>query len=207
MSADNGSYVIKTPARNSLGCEFRVGHAQAIENAEWPDIPVRNSYLLSAFGASWVFGRQRRAVALANVLEEEIASGCNGWGTEYGVCVIPVDTPFPHAATTPQQFAADGGVYVLKSPSQYRDGYDFRVAYATSEVVAAVAALNDAGSNLADIQAGAQHLSGTFDRRRGMYFSKRGRAVRAAHLIHDDIVSRGGATANGVTIVEITHSL
>lgn len=34
MSADNGSYVVKTPAVCHLGYEFRVGHAQAIDNVE-----------------------------------------------------------------------------------------------------------------------------------------------------------------------------
>lgn len=171
------------------------------------EIAVRNNYLLTTFGGSWAFGKQRRAVAAANVIEEEIASWCNGWGTEYGVCVVPVETPFPGARQQPRQFGDDDGIYVLKSPSPYRQGYEFRVAYATSEVVDAAAVLNDRGSNLADLHSAVQCLATTFGQRRTLTYSKRGRATRFAHLMHDDIVSGGGSTAHGVTVVEITHTL
>ena len=205
MSADNESYVIKTPTMGRPGCEFRVGQAQAIENAEWPVISERNRYLRFAFGDSWVFGRQRRAVAMANVLEEEIECNCSGYGTEYGVVVILVDTPFPHTAQTPPQFGNDDGVYILKSPSRHWRGYDFRVVYSTSHVAAAATAVTAGRGTLEELQEGASLLLETFANRRGLYFSKRGRAVRAAHLINDDIASRGVATAHGVKIVEVAH--
>lgn len=202
MSADNGSYVVKTPARNGLAFEYRAGHAQAIENAEWHEIGVRNQYLASAFAGSWVFARQRRAVAFANIIEEEIAAACNGWGTEYGVNVIPVDTPFPGASDVKPSFGDNDGVYVVKTPSPWGEGYVWRVAYGHGIGEDVARLLSNQGS-LTDLQGSVSNLLVTFARRRSMLFSSRGRAVRAAHLIHDDIVSRGGATVHGVVRLEL----
>ncbi|RTL41883.1 MAG: hypothetical protein EKK48_13275 [Candidatus Melainabacteria bacterium] len=206
MSADNGSYVVKTPARNGLAFEYRAGHAQAIENAEWPVIGVRNQYLANAFGASWVFARERRAVAFANVIEDEVEALCNGWGTEYGVAVIPVDTPFPGAADVKPSFGADDGVYVLKTLSPWGEGYIWRVAYGQG-IGADVQQLLSGGGRLLELHASVDNLLSTFGQRRSMIFSSRGRAMRAAHLINDDIVSRGGATAHGVVRLELPFEL
>lgn len=206
MSADNGSYVVQTPALNGLAHEFRVGHAQAIENAEWPVLSQRNQYLSHAFGSSWVFARQRRAVALACIIEEEVAWQCNGWGTEYGVNVIPVDTPFPCADEVKPSFGDNDGVYVLKTPSPWGEGYVWRVAYGQGIGDDALKLVSGTGS-LADLKESITNLLVTFAARRSMLFTSRGRAMRAAHLVHDDIVSRGGATAHGVVRLELAHQL
>lgn len=206
MSADNGSYVVKTPGNNGLAFEYRVGHAQAIENAEWHDIPVRNHYLAHAFGSSWVFARERRAVALAFVIEEEITEGCNGWGTEYGVNVIPVDTIFPGADTVKPSFGDIDGVYVLKTPSPWGEGYVWRVAAGQGVGDDVLQLLSNQG-RLTDVQDSVANLLATFSRHNSMLFTSRGRAMRAAHLINDDIVSRGGATAHGAVRVELPHQV
>ncbi len=205
MSADNGSYVVKTPAANGLAFEFRVGHAQAIENAEWHEIHVRNQYLGQAFGHSWVFARERRAVALAFVLEEEIESWCGGYGTEYGVNVIPVEMRFPGAASTKPSFGDNDGVFVLKTPA-LGGGFVWRVAYGFG-IADDVALVAGNGGRLVDLQESVANLLSTFSRHNSMTFSSRGRAMRAAHLINDDIVSRGGATAHGVVRLELAHQL
>jgi hypothetical protein len=206
MSADNGSYVVKTPALNGLAFEYRVGHAQAIENAEWPEIGVRNQYLLGAFAGSWVFGRERRAVAFANIIEEEIEAGCNGWGTEYGVNVIPVDTPFPGASDESPSFGNSDGVYVVKTPSPWGEGYVWRVAYGRNLGEDVLRLVSNQG-RLTDLQHSVTNLLIAFGRRRSLLFTSRGRAMRAAHLIHDDIVSRGGATVYGVVRLEMPFDL
>lgn len=207
MSADNGIYVVQTPARNSLGNEYRVGHAQAIENAEWPELHIRNQYLGSAFGHSWVFARQRRAVALANILEEEFTAWYDGYGygTEYGVCLVPLDTTFPGAATTKPSFGNNDGVFVLKTPAP-GGGFVWRVAYGFG-IGDDVARVVGNQGRLVDLQDSVANLVATFSRHNSMAFCNRGRAMRAAHLINDDIVSRGGATAHGVVRVELPHEL
>jgi hypothetical protein len=212
MSADNGIYIIKTPALNGLGCEHRVGHAQAIENVEDIDATRRNEYLLSCFGHSWVFARERRAVALAYVIEEEFASWWGGYdtGTEYGVNVIPVDSVFPgsgdyYGTSGKLNFGDDDGVFVLKTPAA-GGGFIWRVAYGQG-VVESVAQLLSNSGRLNDLRISVDNLLWTFGRFNSMSFTSRGRAMRAAHLVNDDIVSRGGATAHGVVRLELPHEL
>src|SRR5882762_7171151 len=93
MSADNGVYILRTPAPDRDGFEFRVAHAQAIENAEWPVQAEADEYIVATFGDSWVFSRRGRAKAVAHLIHDEIVA--SGWYTEYGVQVIDVDRPFP----------------------------------------------------------------------------------------------------------------
>jgi hypothetical protein len=206
MSADNGNYVVKTPAKNGLAFEYRVHHAQAIENAEWYIIPERNEYLSCTFGGSWVFARQRRAVALAYVLEEEFEDCCGGYGTEYGVNVIPVDTVFPGADSSKPSFGDNDGVYVLKTPASWGEGYSWHVAYGRGISDDVLSLVSNQG-RLVDVQESVANLLATFSRHNSMLFTSRGRAMRAAHLINDDIVSRGGNTAHGVVRLELAHQL
>lgn len=93
MSADNGIYVLRTPAADGRGFEFRVAHAQAIDNIDYPNRGLVDEYLLNVFGRSWVLHRQRRAVALAHLLHDDMIA--DGWYTEYGVQVVELERPFP----------------------------------------------------------------------------------------------------------------
>lgn len=93
MSADNGIYVLRTPSPIGRGYEFRVAHAQAIENVEFPDRAIADEYMVAVFGRSWVLHRKGRAKAVAHLLHDDLVAG--GLYTEYGVQIIEVDRPFP----------------------------------------------------------------------------------------------------------------
>lgn len=90
MSADNGIYIGK------FGEEYRVIHAQAIENVEYePDF--------HGFNAEWVaryyhsapcFATKAEALALASQMEDEILSDDFCPILEYGISTINFGRPF-----------------------------------------------------------------------------------------------------------------
>lgn len=82
MSADNGVYVLVSRGRKTQHGhkkEYRVIHAQAIENIEWsPDYPVgsgemllNREYVLSYFGEARVFTDRRVAEGYAQRIYDE----------------------------------------------------------------------------------------------------------------------------------------
>jgi len=83
MSADNGTYILQT-----YGPEFRVAHAQAIdniygawdgENNTWVGDP---EFILDVFGESKVFHNLDEAWDAANAIDQTYEI------SEYGVCLI-----------------------------------------------------------------------------------------------------------------------
>lgn len=83
MSADNGVYILQTK-----GPEFRVAHAQGIDNifGEWDEerkLWTGNAeYILSTFGESNVFATIEEAYDVAEAIERSLEY------TEYGVCLV-----------------------------------------------------------------------------------------------------------------------
>lgn len=83
MSADNGVYILQTK-----GPEFRVAHAQAIDNVfgEW-DVEKNiwkgdAEFILDTFGESNPFSTIEEAFDVAEGIERSLEF------TEYGVCLI-----------------------------------------------------------------------------------------------------------------------
>jgi hypothetical protein len=110
MSADNGIYVLVTKgpwvkAKNGRRVptkEYRVTHAQAIENITWePDYPdymtadsvLNRDKVLKYFGTAPVFTSRTRALLAAADMYEEYD---NGFYVEYGIQILNyLDVPFP----------------------------------------------------------------------------------------------------------------
>jgi hypothetical protein len=93
MSADNGIYILQTPVMNGDGFEYRVVHAQAIDNIFWGE----NGYnkdgdpkaVVEYFGKCEVFQGEESARTEAFRLYDEITEGEDGYGiVEYGVSTI-----------------------------------------------------------------------------------------------------------------------
>lgn len=101
MSADNGVYILKTPRRDwPERFEYRVAHAQAIENviqqnASWADI--QPAYAIMYFGDSTVFDHKADALLEAGIMEDEVLSDDFCPILEYGICEVTpgFDGPFP----------------------------------------------------------------------------------------------------------------
>jgi hypothetical protein len=108
MSADNGIYILRSPIRpltDELGVdpepwspireEFRVTHAQAIDNLEFePDCQGFNTgILIDYFGKCEVFTSRDQAYELARKKADEIAMEC--LPLEYGISEIRLPFPFP----------------------------------------------------------------------------------------------------------------
>jgi len=90
MSADNGVYILVSP--KGSGKEYRVTHAQAIENVtldpkEFGDMHLYSQVLY--FAQSAVFTDRQAALQEAARIHDRV-----GW-TEYGICEIKVDNEFP----------------------------------------------------------------------------------------------------------------
>jgi hypothetical protein len=88
MSADNGVYILKTKGENG-GYEYRVRHAQAIENIQWYDMAAarytRSPYpkaIRDYFGGCKVFTDHVAAIMEAREIEQDYLF------TEYGICTI-----------------------------------------------------------------------------------------------------------------------
>lgn len=109
MSADNGVYILVTPARpiKSGNCythcsksEYRVAHCQNIEDIDHSDL-----YLALKFGNSRVFDTMEEALELASSILKGL-SIC-----EYGICTIGREIHFPNMSQEEASFALNS--YVL----------------------------------------------------------------------------------------------
>ena len=99
MSADNGIYILKTPKDNNEGFEYRVIHAQAIENIYWDDV---NGYdyenpnpviLMDYFGNAPVL-TEKEATQLVFKMEKEVLEDDFCPVLEYGINTITFPKPF-----------------------------------------------------------------------------------------------------------------
>lgn len=91
MSADNGIYVLSTLS-NSGSREFRVSHAQAIENIEEPE-PYDSYYMHALFNDSPIFSSKDEAFTYAFQMYND---AIKSFGiVEYGVCLISLERKFP----------------------------------------------------------------------------------------------------------------
>ena len=89
MSADNGVYILATKGQDRGKKEYRVTHAQAIEDINYaPDFPpgrsdgLNTEYVQAKFGKSPIFTDRKIAEGYALRLQEELE-----W-TEYGICFL-----------------------------------------------------------------------------------------------------------------------
>ena len=96
MSADDGIYILK-----SDGPEWRVVHAQAIENIHWNKSTKHTDYsqfndeaLECYFGKSKVFLSEAEALANAEEIETSILKSDFPL-IEYGTCIITLPRKFP----------------------------------------------------------------------------------------------------------------
>jgi hypothetical protein len=97
MSADNGVYILASRGpkkRRGYTKEYRVVHAQAIDNITWqPDYPAGNGeselnqkYVLLIFGNARVFTDRRIAEGYAQCLYDELVG--DDYVVEYGTCFL-----------------------------------------------------------------------------------------------------------------------
>jgi len=90
MSADNGIYILKTPAiidGVNKGYEYRVAHTQGIECID--DSRMGDEYLVSIFSGK-VTRSSDKAMVVATKMLTEIGY------VEYGISVLTRDVPFPN---------------------------------------------------------------------------------------------------------------
>jgi len=95
MSADNGIYLLKTPADDGESFEYRVIHAQAIDNIYWDGTaPDHNNPdgVPEIFGACDIL-TEEEANKKAFELEEEVLNDDFGI-LEYGVSTIELPYSF-----------------------------------------------------------------------------------------------------------------
>jgi len=97
MSADNGIYVLKTPVTEGANkFEYRVIHAQAIENLNWeekkPGEGNPKEIVRYYFGTT-VYNNAEKALEVAEEMANEILNDDFCPILEYGICVLP----FPHS--------------------------------------------------------------------------------------------------------------
>lgn len=118
MSADNGIYILKTPAvpikegnvyvNQHDQFEYRVAHCQAIDNIDYSDL-----FLPLYFGNSKVVCTEGEAWNIAKQLYQHV-----GW-TEYGVSLIEKQRHFPNMTAKAAQKALD--CYVGAQPLDYKE--------------------------------------------------------------------------------------
>lgn len=90
MSADNGVYVLKSPSSLPNGNdEYRVAHAQAIENLQTTDEKFSRDWEHETFNPSPVYFNKDEAILAAHKIAETIEV------LEYGVRIIHMDHAFP----------------------------------------------------------------------------------------------------------------
>lgn len=100
MSADNGIYLLKTPKENSLEFEYRVIHAQAIENIYY-DERIPSHYnpegapeeVIAYFGECVPMTKDQ-AIEKAFEMESEILKDDFCPIIEYGIVTIDLPRPF-----------------------------------------------------------------------------------------------------------------
>lgn len=120
MSADNGVYILKTPARPIKNgnyyeyqhdmFEYRVAHCQAIENVNHSDL-----YLPVYFANSKVYPSHVAAMVKAVAMAKEITD--EGMPLEYGIQTIDKECFFPNMSAAEANRALD--TYVLGEDERY----------------------------------------------------------------------------------------
>jgi len=86
MSADNGIYIGKFP-RTDGGIEYRVVHAQAIDNVDYGDTEHQDLYRVLYFGKAPVFSDADSAWEVARICSKNYDI------LEYGVSELEFDRP------------------------------------------------------------------------------------------------------------------
>ena len=101
MSADNGIYILKSPKGNSF--EFRVIHAQAIENINYdPDESGFNIEALKTyFGRAQVFSDEDKAAKEACSMADAVVGDTFCPILEYGISYISIPFKFPQQSMKP----------------------------------------------------------------------------------------------------------
>jgi hypothetical protein len=96
MSADNGIYILQSPTEEGHD-EFRVTHAQAIDNISFE--PNKEGFnteqLVEYFGKCKVITSKAEAQAVADGLLQQILNDEFCPIVEYGICGIKLPFPFP----------------------------------------------------------------------------------------------------------------
>jgi len=122
MSADNGIYILRTPAppvkegnsyiNQHSKYEYRVAHCQAIENIDYSDL-----YLPLLFGGSQIYNEQD-AAQKANEIQKQIEE--DGGFTEYGIIPLCKETYFPNMTSRAARVALDchQGAIPLDAPGE-----------------------------------------------------------------------------------------
>ena len=102
MSADNCVCVLKTPDGKN-GFEYRVVHAQAIENIYWDDNSTNNNnpegdptQIVNYFGRCNPLTNEDNAVQLAEGMAKEILADDFCPVLEYGIIRIDLPHPFSY---------------------------------------------------------------------------------------------------------------
>jgi hypothetical protein len=86
VSADNGCYCSRWIAKDG-SYEYRVAHAQAIENCDYGELA--DAYRVLYFSSSEVYDNRKEALDEAIRLYDDLPI------CEYGICEIDYDVPFP----------------------------------------------------------------------------------------------------------------
>jgi len=99
MSADNGIYIARFVGSDG-NYEYRVAHAQAIENCDYSDrYPKQfiDATRVLYFGDSKVYKSHEEALERAREIERELVDEdpYEMFYIEYGICDVCYDTPFP----------------------------------------------------------------------------------------------------------------
>lgn len=100
MSADNGIYILETPIGSNKSIqEFRVVHAQAIENINWNSEKSNFDHeywnkeaLIDYFGECKVYKSQLEALEAASEMAKDYTM------LEYGISSIECPIPFPNVS-------------------------------------------------------------------------------------------------------------
>jgi len=94
MSADNTIAILKTPSGKG-GFEYRVIHAQAIENIYWQHDDGNPLEVMRYFGKCEVLTSEINALKIALDMEKEILNDDFGI-LEYGIRTIELPHPFSY---------------------------------------------------------------------------------------------------------------
>lgn len=90
LSSDNGVYVGEFPTQSGEK-EYRVIHAQAIENVDFGDQEMQDYTRVSYFGNAISFGTLELAVEEASFLANKVLDDCGL--LEYGISILKFDRP------------------------------------------------------------------------------------------------------------------
>lgn len=95
MSADNGIYILQTPhyTGDKNNFDYRVIHAQAIENIFFENKDGNSMEVIKYFGKAEVFDNHKKAMEKAREMEKEIFDSSFPV-LEYGISTITLKYPF-----------------------------------------------------------------------------------------------------------------